>query len=102
MRKRFYLIVVAVLMLMSGCKKYLDINENPSNPQLVKAELLLAPIIAQMASGYSQDQRQMNKFNQTILGGSSDVSSKIWEKHGFPERSDVGVSCGVWYILIWD
>lgn len=98
MYKHVYIIVVAVLVLVSGCKKYLDINENPSNPQLVKAELLLAPIIAQMASGYSQDQRQMNKFNQSILGGSSDVSSKVWEKHGFAERSDVG---GVMWRMVY-
>jgi|GEM_PF-4064088 len=60
MKTKLYILIFSVLAGLSSCKKYLDINENPSNPQLVKAELLLAPIIYQMANGYANDQRQMN------------------------------------------
>lgn len=98
MRTTLYILIFLVLTGLSSCKKYLDINENPSNPQLVKAELLLAPIIYQMANGYANDQRQMNKFNQTILGASTDESSRIWERHGFPQQSDVG---GVMWRMVY-
>ncbi|QIH31610.1 SusD/RagB family nutrient-binding outer membrane lipoprotein [Sphingobacterium sp. DR205] len=98
MKATIYTLIFTVLIGLSSCKKYLDINENPSNPQLVKAELLLAPIIYQMANGYANDQRQMNKFNQTILGASTVEASLIWERHGFPQQSDVG---GVMWRMVY-
>lgn len=98
MKKTYLIVGLFALLAMTGCKKYLDINENPSFPQLVKAELLLAPIIFQMANGYSQDLIIMNKFNQTILGGSADDVSKIWERHGYRNQSDVG---GVMWRMVY-
>lgn len=94
------LIIIALLSLatLGGCKKYLDINENPSFPQITKAELLLAPLIFQMANGYSQDQTIMNKFTQAILGSSADDASKIWERHGYRRESDVG---GVMWRMVY-
>jgi len=89
---------LCLLLGFCSCEKYLDINENPSFPQLTKAEFLLAPLIFQMANGYSQDQTVMNKFNQTIFGSSADISSKIWERHGFRDQSDVG---GVMWRMVY-
>lgn len=80
-----------VILLLSSCKKMLDINWNPSVPQEVDAELYLPPIIYHMANGYAQDQRIINKFTQAALGASTDRASYIWEKHGYPGGvSDVG------------
>ena len=97
--KRIIIIGIVFCALFStACKKYLDINENPSFPQLVKAELLLAPLIFQMANGYSQDQTIINKFTQSILGSSTDDASKIWERHGYRSQSDVG---GVMWRMVY-
>lgn len=81
----------AMILLFTSCKKFLDVNWNPSVPQEVSAELYLPPIIFHMANGYSQDQRVINKFTQAMLGSSTDRASYIWEKHGYPGAvSDVG------------
>lgn len=98
MRKSYLIAGLCALLGLTGCKKYLDINENPSFPQLVKAELLLAPIIFQMANGYSQDQTIINKFTQAIVGSSADDASKIWERHGYRKESDVG---GVMWRMVY-
>ena len=80
-----------IVFLFASCKKFLDINWNPSVPQEVAAELYLSPIIFHMANGYAQDQRVINKFTQAMLGASTDRASFIWEKHGYPGGvSDVG------------
>lgn len=98
--KYLWISAFCIASLFSSCKKYLDINTNPSYPQDVKAELLIAPIIYQMANGYMQDSRMMNKFTQNILGASTDLSSFIWERHGYPVESDVG---GVmWRMVYYD
>lgn len=91
MLKLYKIFSLAVVVLLSGgCKKYLDINSNPSVPQEARAEFLLAPITYQMANGTSQDYRVIAKLTQGITGQVSDVASVIWERHGFPTGSDVG------------
>lgn len=98
MKSKIVIGISLLATLFVGCRKFLDINDNPSLPQHVKAELLLAPIIFQMANGYAQDQTIMNKFNQSIVGGSSDDASKVWERHGFRLQSDVG---GVMWRMVY-
>jgi len=80
----------ALLLIGAGCKKYLDINKNPSVPQKVNAEILLPPIIYQMANGTSQDYRLLWKLTQNMVGVSTDASSINWEKHGYVSASDAG------------
>lgn len=88
---KYILGIGVVVFLFTSCKKFLDINWNPSVPQEVAAELYLPPIIYHMANGYAQDQRIINKFTQAMLGSSVDRASYIWEKHGYPGGvSDVG------------
>jgi hypothetical protein len=82
--------LITVLVMGSGCKKFLDINKSPANPQVVSAELLLAPIIFQMTNGTGQDNRIVWKITQDMVGTSTDVASRVWETHGFPAASDVG------------
>lgn len=98
MKRLVYIVSILVLVVQVSCKKYLDINDNPSFPQLAKAELLLAPIIFQMANGYSQDQIIINKFTQAIFGSSTDDASRIWERHGYRNQSDVG---GVMWRMVY-
>ena len=60
--------VMSALFVTTGCKKYLDINSNPSIPQEVRAELLLPPIIYQMSNGTTQDNRIIWKISQNMGG----------------------------------
>jgi hypothetical protein len=82
--------VALALFATTGCKKYLDINSNPSIPQEVRAELLLPSIIFQMSNGTTQDNRVIWKVTQNMGGVSALDASLLWEKHGFPPASDVG------------
>lgn len=91
MRKLYiYTVLLAVMLMAGGCKKYLDINNNPTVPQTTKAEFLLPPIIYQMTNGTSQDYRQIWKITQDMGGTSAVNAALIWEQHGFPATSDVG------------
>ncbi|MEO6232658.1 MAG: SusD/RagB family nutrient-binding outer membrane lipoprotein [Ferruginibacter sp.] len=47
------LIFMTVLFAAAGCKKYLDVNKDPNNPTEVTENLLLAPIITDIATTVS-------------------------------------------------
>lgn len=79
--------LVIILITMGSCKKYLDINSNPVNPQVPKADYMLAPIIFQMANGTSQDYMQLFRINQYWAGTSA---NNLWERHSYDQASDVG------------
>jgi SusD/RagB-like outer membrane lipoprotein len=92
MKNIYQILVLLALVMLTGtsCKKYLDINSNPTVPQETKAEYLLPPIIYQMTNGTSQDYRIIWKITQDMVGTDDDLASVIWERHGFPAASDVG------------
>jgi hypothetical protein len=83
-------VVIGLLLVTGGCKKYLDINTNPVVPQETKAEFLLPPIIYQMTNGTAQDYRVVEKITQNLAGVSADVASVVYEQHGYVPASDVG------------
>ena len=77
----------AVIVTMGSCKKYLDINSNPVNPQEPKADYMLAPLIFQMANGTAQDYSQLFRIVQ-YWGGTSALNR--WERHSYDVSSDAG------------
>lgn len=79
--------MVAVIVTMGSCKKYLDINSNPVNPQEPNAEYMLAPVIFQMANGTAQDYCQLFRIVQ-YWGGTSSLN--LWERHSYDQASDAG------------
>ncbi|MBO9673456.1 MAG: SusD/RagB family nutrient-binding outer membrane lipoprotein [Sphingobacteriaceae bacterium] len=52
----YYSIVTVLLLSFTGCKKFLDINQDPNNPTTVQESLILSPIelytTTQIAAGY--------------------------------------------------
>ncbi len=91
MKKLYKLSILALFVISAtGCKKYLDINYNPSVPQVASAELLLSPIQFQMTNGTSQDNRFIWKVTQDQVGISTSYNYLIWEQHGYPASSDLG------------
>src|SRR3954466_6489456 len=46
MKKTFIIIFTLAVAGITGCKKYLDINENPNVPASVSENLMLAPLEA--------------------------------------------------------
>jgi hypothetical protein len=86
MKKLKYLLLAALFtFLAGGCKKYIDVNNNPNVPVTVDASSLLAPIEAGMARGIWFDSRYVGQYAQ--IWGSSAVNN-IWDEEGYAPGSD--------------
>lgn len=83
-----YLITSLLLFLgLSGCNDYLDVNNNPSTPQVASLPVLLPPMFAQMARGEQFDSRFAGQF---IQNWASTLSNNVWDRHGYVAGSDAG------------
>lgn len=78
-------ILALIVLSTSGCKKWLDINEDPANPQVATGEVLLSPIQFQMANNLANDYRFLFKYIQYWGNQTPDPN---WEKHGYEAASD--------------
>ncbi|WP_288427226.1 SusD/RagB family nutrient-binding outer membrane lipoprotein [uncultured Spirosoma sp.] len=76
-----------LLLALSSCDKYLDINKNPNNPDQVEAALLLAPIEVNYALGVQFDARVIGRY---VQNWQSYLASDTWDLHGYASASDVG------------
>lgn len=85
--KKYVFIVVALLMGTSSCKDYLDVNKNPSTPQVASAQVVLPPMFAQMARGEQFDSRFAGSFTQNWAGTGA---NNVWDRHGYLASSDAG------------
>ncbi|MFN8347984.1 MAG: SusD/RagB family nutrient-binding outer membrane lipoprotein [Spirosomataceae bacterium] len=72
---------------LTGCEKYLDINTDPSNPQVAESSAILPPILSQMVRGHVFDSRLTGRYVQ-YWGLNSALDS--WERHGYVSGSDTG------------
>ena len=86
-RIQFIIMAVALVISAASCKKWLDINTDPANPQIGTAEVLLAPIQFQMANGTGNDYRFLFK---TIQNWGSQNADNNWEAHGYEPGNDNG------------
>lgn len=87
--KRIQITIIAILVLAaSGCKKWLDINTDPANPQVGSAEVLLSPVQFQMANNLATDYRMLFKYVQYW---GSQAADNIYDMHGY-ETNDNGGS----------
>lgn len=73
-------------MGLSSCKEYLDINQDPSNPQVAEGYVLLPPVMQSMVRGEAFDSRYIGQYvqNWAFSGGGND-----WDRHGYAAGSDV-------------
>jgi len=81
---------IVVMLSLTGCKKWLDVNTDPATPQVAKAELFLAPIISQMAINTATDGYVIAKYNQSMMSQAVTEAALSWERHGYQPASDVG------------
>jgi len=75
--------VFALVIVSSGCKKYLDVNTDPATPQTVNSKTLTPPLFAQMERGVQFDARYLGGLIQ-YFGGAVNVG----EQHGWIAASD--------------
>ncbi|TKC02158.1 SusD/RagB family nutrient-binding outer membrane lipoprotein [Pedobacter cryotolerans] len=81
--KKIYIVLFALAITFSGCKKYFDINSDPATPQDPESKTLTPPLFAQMERGIQFDARYIGGTIQ-YFGGAVNVG----ENHGWLRNSD--------------
>lgn len=81
MKKYPLILIIIVLVTASGCKKYLDVNEDPRTPQLTTAETILPHIQSYMGYAIGLDARYTGKYVQYWV---SNAANDAIELHGSP------------------
>lgn len=94
-------IIVAFIGLMglfvfNGCDDYLDINFDPSNPQVAEGFAILPPMLGQMVRGVAFDTRFISQYNQNWA---QVATNNVWDQHGYVPGSDNGGD--VWRSNYW-
>lgn len=96
MKKIFITFIAASLFILSGCKKYLDVNTNPNNPQTVEANLYLSPMLHWMVTTPIYDARFVGRYTQNWTLTST---NSTWDRLGYDPGSDNGGQ--VWRDVYW-
>ncbi|WP_113638540.1 SusD/RagB family nutrient-binding outer membrane lipoprotein [Nubsella zeaxanthinifaciens] len=81
--KKIYILLIALAVTSSGCKKWFDINTDPATPQIPDSKTLTPPLFAQMERGVQFDSRYLGGLIQ-YFGGAVNVG----ETHGWLAASD--------------
>ncbi len=89
MKRKIFIPIIAALMLLvsNSCNDYLDVNFDPSNPQIAEGFALLPPIFSQMVRGESFDTRFVGQY---IQNWASTAANNVWDQHGYVPGSDAG------------
>lgn len=85
MKKLNIILLSALLVLGSACDDYLDINEDPSFPQVAQGFALLPPVLANMVRGETFDSRFINQYVQYWTSPSA---GNTYDRHGYVAGSD--------------
>jgi len=81
MKKIIYSAVnILILISSSGCKKWLDVNVNPNNPQVVAPNLYLGPMLTNFVFSQQWDGRYIAKYVQNWAQISS---ADTYDRHGY-------------------
>ncbi len=85
------------LVLIAGCKNFLDVNDNPNAPQAVSANLYLPPMLHWMVTSPQFDARFVGRYNQewTLPG----TALSTWDRMGYDASSDNGAQ--QWRDVYW-
>lgn len=80
-----------------SCKDFLDVNENPNGPQVVSANLYLAPMLHWMVTSPQFDGRFVGRYAQewTLPG----TALTTWDRMGYDPSSDNGAQ--QWRDVYW-
>jgi hypothetical protein len=72
---------------LTSCEKYLDVNFDPSFPQVSQGFALLPPMIGQMSRAEAFDGRFAGQYCQYWLAS---ASGNVWDRQGYAAGSDNG------------
>lgn len=86
--KKLSIIAAGFLLITStGCKKFLDVNENPNGPSQADPALYMPSIQNGMALGIQFDSRGLGPYTQNFLNS---ASGAVWDQMGYSRSSDFG------------
>lgn len=90
-------LLVGLLTLSASCKDFLDVNTNPNAPQVVSANLYLAPMLHWMATSPQFDGRFVGRYTQQWTLPGTVLST--WDRMGYDPSSDNGAQ--QWRDVYW-
>lgn len=99
MKKIKILIFGLLIITFAGCKKYLDVNNNPNGPSSADPALYLASIESQAALGIEFDARGLGPITQNFVLNSTGLAFSRFEQHGYFAGSDIGGE--LWRNVYW-
>ena len=81
-------VLVGLLGVPTSCKDFLDVNTNPNAPQVVSANLYLAPMLHWMVTSPQFDGRFVGRYTQqwTLPG----IALSTWDRMGYDPSNDNG------------
>jgi len=87
MKRKLFIPILAAFMLLfsNSCDDYLDINYDPSNPQVAEGFALLPPMLANMVRGETFDTRYVGQY---IQNWNWIAANNVWDQHGYVPGSD--------------
>ena len=92
MRSKIFISIMTVMLLItSGCTDYLDINEDPSNPQVAEGYVILPPVFGQMVRASAWDSRYIGQYVQYWTWS---AAGNVWDLQGYAAGSD---ACGEYW-----
>jgi hypothetical protein len=92
-------LLVGFLSLGTGCDKYLNVNTNPNAPQVVSANLYLAPMEHWMVTSPQYDGRFVGQYTQEWEPANGQSTLGTWERMGYDPASDNGAE--QWRDVYW-
>lgn len=93
-------LAVGLLVTASGCRNFLDVNENPNAPQTVSPNLYLPPILHWVATSEQFDGRFIGRYTQNWTLPSGSTVPSTWDRMGYDPTSDNGGQ--LWRDVYWN
>ncbi len=87
MKKIKILALLFLSLCLGSCEKYLDINQDPSNPQVAEGHVLLPALLQSMVRGEAFDSRFIGQY---IQNWHASAAGNTWDRHGYLAGSDSG------------
>lgn len=85
MKKIKILALLFLSLCLGSCEKYLDINQDPSNPQVAEGHVLLPALLQSMVRGEAFDSRYIGQY---IQNWHASAAGNTWDRHGYAAGSD--------------
>ena len=98
MKKIYTALLVGSLATPIACSDYLDVNTNPNGPEVVSANLYLAPMLHWMVTSPQFEGRFVGRYTQQWTLPGTVLST--WDRMGYDPSSDNGAQ--QWRDVYWN